>query len=425
MPYFKTPNKANLRPVSKTPTSGQQTGQGKEQEIKKSVQAPLQKQLQQKTVGGIPKQAYDETTEAKRANLNYIKLLEETERARRINELEMEKREERLQSKANRALARLGEEEEREWRLNQFGKDYKYGHTPLLMDIKKLGAYIQRTGSIKNFNQYLTEKREARERSETDLAYVHIKEEEERARRIALDSYEDEHEPEYRENDLAWTHIKEEEERARRIAEDSYMNELEKDRRMTNRAYTIIAEEKERDRRIAEDEYLKELEYEYRAENRAWVTIATEEERARLLSFGQFPGVTQPEIEYHRKVFQEAAKSAYFKFGKSLEAVPQRTQPQAQPKERHHINLKKIWVKKEEAHPKYQPVPSKPTETATSGVAAPKRAPVTKGTTAPPPVQQQPETAEKPTDRKTMVDQMTDQLFQKLQTKMGLTQMGK
>jgi len=420
MPFFKEPKVSNLRPVSKGPV--------KEQELKTSVQKPLQKQLQTKTtVGGIPKEAYDETTDSRRANLQYVKLLEETERTRRMNQLEMERREEKLQSKANRALARLGEEEEREWRLTHFGKDYKYGHSALMMEIKKLAGFFQRGGeSISNFNQYLTDIKTAKNQSEQDLAYVHIKEEEERARRIALDTYEDEKLPEYRENDFAWTRIKEEEERARRIAEDNYMDELEKDRRLTNKAYTIIEEEKERDRRIAEDDYLKNLEYEYRAENRAWATIAFEEERARLLSFGQFPGVTQPEIEYHRKVFQEVAKTAQFKFRKGWEQP--RTQPQGQgANNRHHLNLKKIWVKKEEAHPtKYRPTPSKPTEMATSGVSAPaKRAPTTKPTTAPtvpPPTQ---ETTEKATDRKSMVDQMTDQLFQKLQTKMGLTQMGK
>jgi len=420
MPLFPKPDKVQLRHV--TPNK---PGRG-EEEVTKPSRGPLRKQFRQNpkpTKEEIPKEIYDETTEAKRANLQYIKMLEETERLRRMHELEMEHKEAQLTSKANRALARLQEEEEREWRLNEFGRNYKYGHTPLLMEIKRMSGYIQKSGgSIKKFNTFLTEQKEKRNQSELDLAYVHIKEEEERARRIAEDSYMNEKEEEYRKDNFAWTHIKEEEERARRIADDSWQNDMEKDRRQTNKAYTIIAEEKERDRRIAEDEYMKSLEQEYRAENRAWATIATEEERARLLSFGQFPGVPQQDIETHRRVFQETAQQALSKFGKSLEPIEPRTQTTTAPKERHHLNLRKIWVKKE-AQPKYKPVPSKPTEAAKSGVAAPKQEPVTRPKVAPS-VQQQP-TPEKPTDRKAMVDQMTDQLFQKLQTKMGLTQMGK
>lgn len=224
----------------------------------------------------------------KKASIAWVNAAEEAERKRRISEEENLPYERNLEDKVTKLWVNLCEEEEKYERVlgllslkegtsvsesKQTAPKFKRPSGPSGKTHKKtmwVSKNIAQIGKSKETN--------------LDLAYVRIKEEEERARRVAEEGYLDELEDKYRANDLAYVHIKEEEERARRIAEDSYYKEVQSEIRKDNQAYAIIKEEEERVRRVAENSWLDELERKQREENKGYVIVKEEEERARRIA---------------------------------------------------------------------------------------------------------------------------------------------
>jgi len=149
------------------------------------------------------------------------------------------------------------------------------------------------------------------DRRKTAKAEVIIKEEQERARRVALNGLEDEISKERSLENRAHSRIVEEEEKQRRVAEDNYYVLLEADRRETAKAEVIIKEEQERARRIAEDNLYVEIEKERSEENRAYSRIQEEEERARRIA----------ELEYQKGL--KTPTKISFICGEIQQKVPQ------------------------------------------------------------------------------------------------------
>lgn len=227
----------------------------------------------------------------KKASIAFVNAAEEAERKRRISESEHLPLDTSLENKVTKLWVNLCEEEEKYERVlgllslkDELGQETTSKQTGTATKFKKPSGPSGKTHKktmwvSKNITQLAHEKE-----TNLDLAYVRIKEEEERARRVAVEGYLDELEDKYRANDKAYVHIKEEEERARRMAEEGYLKEVELERRKDNQAYAVIKEEEERARRIAENSWLEELERKQREENKGYVIVKEEEERARRIA---------------------------------------------------------------------------------------------------------------------------------------------
>jgi hypothetical protein len=226
-------------------------------------------------------------TEEKTLTLDDIKRMEEEERLRRITEL------------ATHTIPPL-KQDDHSWSWEKAVQERKRGlaRTAKLEEDERA---IRLTGLARQFYQYKIEQREKYLQDRGDItpslnapyplvshatikAHVIVQEEEERARRIAEDSYLEEVEKERSATNRAYSRIAEEQEKLRRVSENEYLDNLEKERSLTNRALSRIEEEEEKLRRVSEEEHLQAVEEQNRQKLKEDVLVAEEEERKRRLS---------------------------------------------------------------------------------------------------------------------------------------------